>query len=263
MTDDHQRDAEIDKVIEAFARRTPPADHVTRVLAASGPSAGGQSLGRDAPLARQPGGRLGEPALPSSSGAFGRPKWPASTHDAGVSGWLRPRWVLPVAASVTVALGAWWQAAPAGPTWPSLDAATTPAPSWSSAREVERPVLPPQMYWAMDPFAEFATLRPHQGRLAIPATKTAAHIPSFGSAMPTATGASQVLAQAIDDEHLPTRGPATPTSLPEITLASILPIPVAMPPLPRPAAIELTEIAMAPITLAPIDTQTLPEEENP
>jgi hypothetical protein len=35
------------------------------------------------------------------------------------------------------------------------------------------------------------------------------------------------------------------------------------PPLPRPAAIELPAIAMAPITMAPIDIQTLPEEENP
>ena len=250
MTDDHQRDAEIERAIEALARRTPPGDHVARVLATSGPSAGDHAPGRDAPPARPPSGRLGEPALPTSSGA-----------DA--MGWLRPRWVLPVAASVTVAIGAWWQAAPAAPSWPALDAATSPAPSWGSARRVERPVLPPQMYWAMDPFAEFATLRPPQERVTTPATVTAARMPSFGSAMPVGAGASQFVAQAIDDEHAPTGGQAGSTSLPEITLASILPIPVVMPPLPRPAAIVLTEIAMAPISLAPIDTHTLPEEENP
>jgi hypothetical protein len=228
MTDDHQRDTEIEDAIRALVRRGPPADHVARVLAATGPSARGAGWG----VHEQFGGRAG--------------------------GWLRPRWVIPAAASVAVVAGAWWQAARVTPPGLALDAAQAPASTWGAPRDVERPVLPPQMYWAMDPFTEFATLRPRVGHGA--GSALAATPPPFGSAT-AAPLPSEVVAQAIDDEHVVAGAPA-PTALPEITLATIVPIPVLMPPLPRPAAIELTEIAMAPITLAPIDTHTLPEE-NP
>ena len=229
MTDEHQRDAEIGRALEVLARPHPPVDHVANVLAASGPSA------RDEP-------------------------W-VTRHDVlGGHGWWRPRWVVPLAASVTLSIAAWWQAAPTPPSWPTSEATGTSSAAWGTLRDVERPVLPPQMYWAMDPFAEFATLRPAARLVARTAPAGSASL--FGSGSAASAGVPHTVAQSIDDEHVPAGAPA-PSSLPEITLAAIVPIPVTMPPLPRPAAIELAEITMAPITLGRIDSCALPEEENP
>ena len=81
--------------------------------------------------------------------------------------YLRPRWVLPVAATVLAVLGATWQSERQVrdrlDDVMTLDASACrsgAARDWGAPEEVVQPVLPPQAYWGMDPFAEFATLRP-------------------------------------------------------------------------------------------------------
>ena len=130
MAIDDRAEAHIDAALEQLARPAPPGDHVARVLA--------RTAGRaDAP------------------------------HRAGVPvAWMRPQWLVPIAASVVVALGAFWQVSqiplvlPKAVQTSGSSGVGDQTYSWGTPREVDRPVLPPQAYWAMDPFEEFRTLRP-------------------------------------------------------------------------------------------------------
>ena len=223
MTRHHDpTDASLDAMLEAIARERPPVGHLEQVLAATGPRTG-----------------------------------PADGPQA-VRGVLRPRWALPIAATVLLAAGLTWHVKRTdAPQLPSVVAPSTQA-RWGSPIEIDRPVLPPEMYWAMDPFAEFATLRPPSGARRRRSADTPVMAMSFADDMPDAS--ELPIPRLPDDEHVL---PERPSDLPEIRLATIMPAPLVMPPLPRPAAIELPAIAMAPITMAPIDIQTLPEEENP
>jgi hypothetical protein len=215
-------DASLETTLEAIAREAPPPGHLERVLATTGPLAG----------------------------TVDRP------HDVRVL--LRPRWALPIAATLLLAGGLTWQLGRTGrPTLPPDAAATAPT-HWGTPGDVDRPVLPPEMYWAMDPFAEFATLRPSFGPWRRPSADAPVMALSFAGDVPDV--AERPVPRLPDDEDVV---PQRPSDLPEITLATIMPAPLVMPPLPRPAVIELPAIAMAPITMAPIDIQTLPEEENP
>ena len=111
----------------------------------------------------------------------------------------------------------------------------------------------------MDPYAEFATLRPDATSPVRRTRDTARPAVLLTSAVVPPAGDSSVPRPADDEQVLP----GVPAELPEITLATILPAPVDVAPLPQPTPITLTDIALAPIAVAPIDIQTLPDEENP
>jgi hypothetical protein len=215
-------DASLETTLEAIAREAAPPGHLEHVLGTTGPLAG----------------------------TTDRP------HDLRAV--LRPRWALPIAATLLLAGGLTWQLGRTGRPALPPDAAATAHVRWGAPPDIDRPVLPPEMYWAMDPFAEFATLRPSFGPWRRPPTDAPVMALSFASDVPDV--AERPVPRLPDDEDVQ---PAVSPGLPEITLATIMPAPVLVAPLPRPAAIELPAIAMTPITMAPIDIQTLPEEENP
>ncbi len=221
---DDRADAHIDTALEALARPEPPRQHVEGVLARTSAS--------NASLQGQPdatGGRGGARRL-----------WP------DLAGVMRPRWVLPIAATALIALGAAWNVSR---TRVALPAVAQPAGSadvphqttrWGAPEDIDRPVLPPQAYWGMDPFAEFETLRPgafegtrRPTRLRVPASAREADTPAW--------------------TWLP-----VPAGLPPIELADISPVPIEVAPLAPLEDIALAEIPFEPIVIAP-----LIEEEKP
>jgi len=228
---DHD-DARIDEALEALAHPDVPAHHVPRVLARTGPSV-------------QP---------------------PAGTHDQPATVYLRPRWVLPVAATLLVTLGATWQierqARGAFDDVVSHDASThaSARPPWGMPEEVVRPVLPPQAYWGMDPFHEFARLRPGTRVTADAALLTEASPRKAIASAQRVDHASlrHVLRarQTVADDEL-TWGPAS-SGLPSIEVVSIVPAPLVAAPVAPTEYIALAAIPLAPIVITP-----LAEQENP
>lgn len=107
--------------IERFAHVEPPQGHARRVLACSGPATAAR---RDASAAPRPA------------------PW---------------RWVLPVAATLVVAVGAYVQSDRVSRAVP-LEV-PPPDAAWSG-KGVDVPVLPPRAYWEMSAVDEFARLRP-------------------------------------------------------------------------------------------------------
>jgi len=221
---DDRANAHIDAALEALARAEPPRQHVEGVLArtsASNASAQGQpdaTGGRGGALRRRP----------------------------DLAGVLRPRWVLPIAATALIALGASWNV---GRTRVALPAVAQPTgavdvphqtPRWGAPEDIDRPVLPPQAYWGMDPFAEFATLRPGAFE---------------GKRRPTRPRAP---ASGREADAPVTAWVPVPTGLPPIELAAIAPVSIEVAPFAPLEDIVLAEIPLLPIVIAP-----LIEEEKP
>jgi hypothetical protein len=213
-------DERIDAALEALARPEPPVDHLTRVLART----------------------AGTPSRPSAHVAVGD----------GMSRrtqLLRPRWLLPIAATVAAALwGAWLVE---GSLHTRLDMvmgstfATTTADKSENRpyplirKPVDLPVLPPEAYWAMDPFEEWERLRPSTGHRA----------PTVGR--PAAGAGSRAAAPVAQ------RAWAMET-LPAIELDTIETAPIDIAPLAPLDDITVTAITLAPIVIAPVDAQEKP-----
>jgi hypothetical protein len=212
-------DERIDAALEALARPDPPVDHVARVLA------------------RTAGERVG---------------WPSKS--------LRPRWILPIAATVFAALGGSWligrslqtrldvmmgrQAdvlpVTAGSAFATATADKSEHQPYPLIRTpVDLPVLPPEAYWAMDPFEEWERLRPGTGHRAPTVGRRAADT-GPRTAAPSVQGAWAT-------ETLP------PIELDTIETASIDIAPLA--PLDD---ITVTAITLAPIVIAPVDVEEKP-----
>lgn len=225
---DHD-DAKIDAAIEALARQEPAPDHVARILARTGPAAD-EALGT---------GVLQRPPLA-----------------------LRPRWVLPMAAAVLVALGATWQL---GRQTSGLDAVIESAeiqsaafPSgWGTPEAIDRPVLPPQAYWGMDAFDEWDSLRSGVGNREsrIGNRTPGSRFPVQGAGASAGTG-RQASSRAQDG---PVRAwVPVPSGLPPIELESIVPAPLVVA-----AVAPLEDIALADIPLVPIVIDPIAVEEKP
>jgi hypothetical protein len=223
-------DSELDAVLDALARPDVPANHVARVLARTSTAAGESPA--DTP--RLPGG------------------------------YLKPRWVLPVAATILAALGATWQGDrlvrdrfEAVTELATRGAGAAPEPAWRTPQEIDRPVLPPQAYWAMDPFEEFATLRPgpqeHRSTGA-QEHRTDARDDGRPDAFP-ATGPVSSPRTAADDEAT---WVAVSSDLSPIDVASIAAAPLLVPPVGPLEDITPAEIPLAPIVTAPLDDQEKP-----
>ena len=219
---DHD-DARIDAALETLARPVAPASHVARVLA-----------------------RTSEASAVATSAVENRQPAP----------YLRPRWMLPVAATVLAVLGATWQSERqlrgTLDDLMALDAANHSSganPAWGRPEEVVRPVLPPQAYWGMDPFAEFATLRPGTH-------VTTAGIPPVGQVEGSGLRRSLAARQMAADDEL--TDAQAPSALPAIELVSIVPRSLEVAPALPLETITLAEIAVPPIVIVP-----LVEEERP
>ena len=213
--DDH-----IDAALEALARPEPPVDHLTRVLARTA----------------------------------GTPSWP-SAHVAVGDGmsrrtqWLRPRWLLPIAATVAAAVGGAWLVEGSlqtrldvvmGSTFATATADTSEnRPSPLIRKPVDLPVLPPEAYWAMDPFEEWKRLRPSTGHQA-----PAVGRPAVGAGSPAAAAVAP--------------GAWATETLPPIELHTIETAPIDIAPLAPLDDITVTAIALAPIVIAPVDAQEKP-----
>ena len=225
-------DAEFDAVIDAMARPDAPADHVARVLART--------------------------SAATDDSQVDAPRFPA----AG----LKPRWVLPVAATVLAVLGASWQSErmmrdrfDAVMTPANGVSVTAPAPAWLTPPDVDRPVLPPQAYWGMDPFQEFATLRPG----------TQEHR-STGTQEPGSYAQQQTRPDSNRASGLPGSSPLSPaddegtwqpgsSGLPPIDVISIAAAPLLVPPVAALEEIAVAEIPLAPIVIAPLNN----DEDRP
>ena len=187
-----------DSLIERFARVTPPTGHEARVCARSGPGAV-----RTAGTARTPA-----PAV----------AW---------------RWVLPVAASTLVVVGAVWQSRQA-----ARDVLLFPPAAsheWGG-KGVDVPVLPPRAYWEMSPFEEFERLRPSRPQSS-----------RVGRTWPDRERPRPVLAYT-DAER-----PWEP--LPPVDIVDITPSPLDVPPLPPLTPIDIPAIEIAPIEIVPHDQE--------
>ena len=227
---DHD-DARIDEALEALARPLPPAGHVARVLARTSAEGEGPSV---------------------------------DTSDRSRSAYLRPRWILPVAATVLVVLGATSQverqarAALENAIVPDAASRASGQPAWGLPEDVVQPVLPPQAYWGMDPFHEFATLRPWT-RVTADGQKPveSAHQGLSSAGRVAQAGAQPLTARdAVADDALTWQ--PMPTGLPPIELVSITPAPLAAPAAVPLEDITLPEIALVPIAIAPLDDQERP-----
>ena len=215
----HDDDARIDEALEALARPQPPADHVARILARTSAE---------------------------------RADSPVDTHDRLPLAYLRPRWVLPVAATLFVVLGATWQIERQAKG--TLDDAIAMDVSsqqsghraWGAREEIVQPVLPPQAYWGMDPFGEFATLRPGT-------RVTAQGVAPVGHVRDSVVARSITARRAVADDEL-TWEPL-PSDLPPIELSSIVPAPLVAPVAVPLEDLTLAEIPLAPIVIAPLDDQ--------
>jgi len=214
-------DEHIDAALEALARPEPPVDHLTRVLART----------------------AGTPSRPSAHVAIGD----------GMSRrtqLLRPRWLLPIAATVAAAVGGAWLVE--GSLHTRLDvvmgrqadvrpvtAGSENRPSPVIRKPVDLPVLPPEAYWAMDPFEEWKRLRPSTGHQA-----PAVGRPAGGAGSPAAAAVAQ--------------GAWATETLPPIELHTIETAPIDIAPLAPLDDITVTAIALAPIVIAPVDAQEKP-----
>jgi hypothetical protein len=188
--------------------------------------------------------------------ALARPE-PPSDHVAQVlartasapASSLRLRWILPVAATVLVALGATWQMNRQVEHWFDAEMAGSESlpyrpQAWGPPADIDRPVLPPQAYWGMDAFVEFETLRPETG------TQEHRNAGTQGR-----DSGRQGRRGAAGDELAWV--PVT-SGLPPIELESIEPVPLSVAPVPPLEVIALAEIPLAPIVVGP-----LTEEERP
>lgn len=189
-----------ERTVERFARVRPPAGHAGRVRARSGPG--------------------------------------ATTHarPARAATALPLRWVLPVAASAMVVIGAVWQSDRASrQIW--IDAPPV-APQWSG-KGVDVPVLPPRAYWTMSAFDEFESLRGHT-----------AVLPSARRNSMAATAVAVTPPVMAGDWMLP-------LSLPPIVIEDITTEPIQVVEISAP-----TPIALAPIDIVPIDIGSGEQEER-
>jgi hypothetical protein len=217
MNDDHD-DAQLDAAIEALARTDPPAEHVARVLARTGP---------DAVMA----------------GSASRPY--QGSRPSGLA------WALPVAATVVAAIGITWQVVRMPVALPVARAARSASGPyqpqvWGAPDEVDRPVLPPQAYWGVDAFEEWNSLQPGVGsRESGVGNRTS----GTGYRVP-GTGAGQAAAVMA---WVP-----VPSGLPPIELESIAPAPIEIAPLAALEPITVGEIPLAPIVIAPVNEQETP-----
>lgn len=207
-------DAQLDAALDAIARPEPPAGHVARVLARTG-------VREDERV--------------------------AGTSFASFAAYRTTRWLVPaLAACLVVLLAAAWQVSRAG--GPDLDdvlratAAAPPEPG-SQALDLNLPVLPPQAYWGMDAFDEFASLRPRRG--------------TSGGRDNGLAGASRAARDATGGlaGSLP---PALPSGLPPIELVDISAAPLAVAPLAPLEDIALEELSLTPIVVTPITEQEKP-----
>jgi hypothetical protein len=208
-TNDHT-DAHIDEALDALARPPVPSAHLTRVLARTAPSA----------------------------------------RDAGPApAWLRPRWALPAAATVLAVIAATQWADGGDVTWPEARQSTAagaegaPAEPWGAPREIDSPVLPPQAYWGMDAFEEFATLRGDRLKA------QGSGLKAQGSARDRVTQDRRTFA-AVAYAWVPTS-----SGLPPIEVDPIEPAPIEVPALPELEAITPADITLAPIVIAPLTDQ--------
>jgi hypothetical protein len=214
MTDHDDR--ELDAVLDTLARPDVPTDHVARVVART-------SAATD------------EPPVDA-------PRFPAA--------YLKPRWLLPVAATLLVVLGATWQGErlvrdrfEAVTGIASGGSVSAPLPAWRTPLEIDRPVLPPQAYWGLDPFHELATLHTGAQELRSPGPRA---LRDSAPADGHPASARQSLA---DDEG--TWVPAS-SGLAPIDIVSIAAAPLLVPPVAPLEEIVLAEIPLAPIVIAPL-----------
>jgi hypothetical protein len=229
---DHD-DARIDEALAALARPQPPADHVARVLARTSPD-------------------------DAASAVRG--------HDLRGRAYLRPQWILPVAATVLAVLGAAWQVerqargAFDDVFVPGASTRAPGLPTWGRPEEIVQPVLPPQAYWGMDPFREFATLRPGTRVTAdaVPRPEPSTRPGGSPAGRLGASAAERALSarQTVADDEL-TWVPV-PSGLPPIELVSITPARLVAPAAAPLEDITPAEIPLAPIVIAPLDDQERP-----
>ena len=210
---DEQNDVDLDTALTALARPEPPADHVARVLARTGiKDDGGASAGPDV---------------------------------ASAPAYRRPAWLVPaLAASVLVVVTAAWQVDRAArpDVDEALQAMASTSPTATAAEpDLNLPVLPPQAYWAMDAFTEFASLRP--GARSTEDSQSRSTPLTRGSGVDRRAG-SLVAAQ--------------PSGLPPIELEDISPAPVGLSPLDSLEDIAFAELPLTPIVMTPITEQEKP-----
>lgn len=192
-----------DPIVERFARVSPPAGHAGRVRTRSGPRS-----------------RANAETVPSTAA-------------------LPLRWVLPVAASTMVVIGAVWQSDRASrQVW--FDAPPV-APQWSG-KGVDIPVLPPRAYWTMSAFDEFATLR------------------GGVSVAPIVPEPSTGVTHPATEDLVATRTDNAEAERPWSPLAPIELDDIAPAPLEVPAITGLEPLTLEPIEIAPIDIIPVEEE---
>jgi len=150
---------------------------------------------------------------------------PAVAGPGHAAGRLRLGWLAPIAAGVLVVAAVTWQSTSVSLLLPAADAEPR-------LRVLDRPVLPPEAYWAMSPFEEFARLQATAPRRDRHAAARPAVIPS----------APLTLSQTLDP----------------IALTPIDPAPLEMAPLAAPAAITLDAITFEPIDVVPSNAQETP-----
>ncbi|AMY11005.1 hypothetical protein LuPra_04249 [Luteitalea pratensis] len=207
---DHD-DTQLDAALEALARQDIPPDHVARVLARTSAE---------------------------------QANAPVDARGGQVLVYLRPRWLFPIAATVLAVLGATWQLNRQVETWlPAETAGSESRPYqlhvWGAPEEIVQPVLPPQAYWGMDPFREFATLRSGTQEHRNTGTQGGRQA-SAGTAR---NGAAWV---------------PPPSDLPPIDLESIVAASLDVAPAEPLEVITLADIPLATIVIGPIT-----EEEDP
>lgn len=192
-----------DPSVERFAQVTPPPGHEARVRARSGPGAIDTAV-----TARTP---------------------------AGVIAW---RWVLPVAASVLVVVGAAWQSSQT--TRDVLLAPPAASHEWGG-KGVDVPVLPPRAYWEMSALDEFERLR---------ATAPRRPEPAATGRVREASTALESVAGSTAYDPVPNDVPWSP--LPPIRLDDITPEPLEVPAITGLEPLELESIHIDPIDIVPM-----------
>jgi hypothetical protein len=192
--------------VERFAQVTPPPGHEARIRARSGPGAVSATS-----IARTP---------------------------SGVVAW---RWIVPVAASALVVVGAVWQSSRAArDVWLAPPAASH---DWGG-KGVDVPVLPPRAYWEMSALDEFEQLR-----------ATAPRGPARGTTgrAREASPLQGSLAGAVAYGPVPNDVPWSP--LPPIRLDDITPEPLEVPAIAGLEPLELESIHIDPIDIVPMDKE--------
>lgn len=200
-------DDRLDSALEALARPEPPPGHVSAILArtSSAGNAGAAEVTNRRLSSRESRRWLYVTAAAGVLAAFGLPWLAARTASGGIEDLLR-------------------------------DTAAVAVPAPRVVPDLNEPVLPPQAYWGIDAFEEFAALRP---RVQTPGTT-----------------ARQARGRTTDRPWAVL--PPAPSGLPPIELEDISPAPVVIPPLASLEDIALADLSLAPIVMAPIT-----EEERP